>query len=90
MEEKSQIAEWYNGKSVFITGATGFMGKVLLEKLLYASPNIKSVYVLMRNKKGFEPEKRIEEMWKLPVNITSNCRNKFEAKDASCGQSFDV
>lgn len=69
MGEKSEIAEWYNGKSVFITGATGYMGKVLLEKLLYASPNIKNVYALMRNKKGCEPEKRIEEMWKLPVSI---------------------
>lgn len=71
-EEKSQIAEWYNGKSVFITGATGFMGKVLLEKLLYASPNIENIYILTRLKKGVEPEKRIEEMWKLPVSIKRN------------------
>lgn len=69
IKEKSQVAEWYNGKNVFITGATGFMGKVLLEKLLYASPNIKNIYILLRNKKGMEPEKRVEEMWKLPVSI---------------------
>lgn len=67
-EEKSEIAEWYNGQSIFITGGTGFMGKVLVEKLLYASPNIGNIYILMRSKRGKEPEKRIEEMWTLPVS----------------------
>ena len=32
--ECSPIQQFYQGKTVFITGATGFMGKVLLEKLL--------------------------------------------------------
>jgi alcohol-forming fatty acyl-CoA reductase len=27
--ERSEIAEFYNGRSVFITGGTGFMGKVI-------------------------------------------------------------
>jgi hypothetical protein len=33
--EKSEIAEFYNGRSVFITGGTGFMGKVRLFFLIY-------------------------------------------------------
>ena len=28
MEEKSQIRDFFNGKSIFITGATGLIGKV--------------------------------------------------------------
>jgi FlaA1/EpsC-like NDP-sugar epimerase len=28
------VSEWYTDKNIFITGATGFIGKVLLEKLL--------------------------------------------------------
>lgn len=71
MEEKSPITDWYKGQSVFITGATGFMGKVLLEKLLYSCPGIVNVYILLRPKRGRTPEQRIEDMWKLPVrNLT--------------------
>ncbi|KAE8295830.1 Fatty acyl-CoA reductase 1 [Larimichthys crocea] len=43
------IPEYYAGKNVLITGATGFMGKVLLEKLLRSCPEVKSVYVMVRD-----------------------------------------
>ncbi len=35
------IPEYYVGKNVLITGATGFMGKVLLEKLLRSCSGVK-------------------------------------------------
>ncbi|KAF2896919.1 hypothetical protein ILUMI_09255 [Ignelater luminosus] len=60
------ISEWYKGRSIFITGATGFMGKVLLEKLLYQS-EVERVYILIRSKRGRFPHQRIEDMWKLPM-----------------------
>lgn len=56
------IPEYYDGKSVLITGATGFMGKVLLEKLLRACPAVKAVYVLVRQKAGQDPHTRVAEM----------------------------
>ncbi|XP_054055817.1 fatty acyl-CoA reductase 1 isoform X2 [Rissa tridactyla] len=56
------IPEYYEGKNVLLTGATGFMGKVLLEKLLRSCPNVKAVYVLVRHKVGQTPEARIEEI----------------------------
>uniref|UniRef100_A0A8C4RTW6 Fatty acyl-CoA reductase n=2 Tax=Erpetoichthys calabaricus TaxID=27687 RepID=A0A8C4RTW6_ERPCA len=56
------IPKYYEGKNVLITGATGFMGKVLLEKLLRSCPNVKAVYVLVRPKAGQDPEQRIQEM----------------------------
>ena len=34
MAEGSKIAKFYDDKSVFITGATGFMGKVIMLKPL--------------------------------------------------------
>ncbi|XP_063052872.1 fatty acyl-CoA reductase 1 isoform X2 [Engraulis encrasicolus] len=56
------IPEYYEGKSVLITGATGFMGKVLLEKLLRSCPGVKSTYVLVRSKAGQSPQQRIADM----------------------------
>lgn len=46
------IADFYGGKNILITGATGFMGKVLVEKLLRDCRDVKSIYVLVRMKRG--------------------------------------
>jgi fatty acyl-CoA reductase len=48
MLDLSNIASFYEGRSVFITGATGFMGKVLVEKLLRSCCGIKHLFLLMR------------------------------------------
>lgn len=52
------IPEWYAGKNVFISGATGFLGKVLVEKLLRDCPEIGSLYLMIRAKRGQSPEQR--------------------------------
>lgn len=67
--ELSPVQEFYKGKTVFITGASGFMGKVLLEKLLYSCSELKQAIILMRPKREKTPEKRLEEMFKLPVSV---------------------
>ncbi|CAL9697038.1 unnamed protein product [Knipowitschia caucasica] len=56
------IPEYYAGKNVLITGATGFMGKVLLEKLLRSCPDVRLAYVMVRSKAGQSPQARIVEM----------------------------
>uniref|UniRef100_A0A2K5YI13 Fatty acyl-CoA reductase n=1 Tax=Mandrillus leucophaeus TaxID=9568 RepID=A0A2K5YI13_MANLE len=56
------IPEYYEGKNVLLTGATGFLGKVLLEKLLRSCPKVNSVYVLVRQKAGQTPQERVEEV----------------------------
>ncbi|MEE6499171.1 hypothetical protein FKM82_003345 [Ascaphus truei] len=56
------IPDFYKGKNVLITGATGFMGKVLLEKLLRSCPSVKAVYVLVRPKASQKPQERVTEM----------------------------
>lgn len=42
------ISEYYNGKSILLTGTTGFVGKVILEKLFRTFPNVRTVYVSVR------------------------------------------
>ncbi|XP_049883826.1 putative fatty acyl-CoA reductase CG5065 [Pectinophora gossypiella] len=54
-----EIPRFYAGRSVFITGATGFMGKVLIERLLSTCPEIGRLYLLMRAKRDVMPEKRL-------------------------------
>ncbi|XP_061577175.1 fatty acyl-CoA reductase 1 isoform X2 [Cololabis saira] len=56
------IPEYYTGKNVLLSGATGFMGKVLLEKLLRSCPDVRAVYVMVRSKAGQSPQARIADM----------------------------
>lgn len=48
------IAKFYENKSLLVFGATGFVGKVLVEKLLRACGSLKVIYVVIRGKKNGE------------------------------------
>ncbi|XP_054264571.1 fatty acyl-CoA reductase wat-like isoform X2 [Macrosteles quadrilineatus] len=56
------IQEFYRGANVLITGATGFVGKILTEKLIRCVPNIGHIYLLIRGKKGKSSEERFESL----------------------------
>lgn len=75
-EPRTAVQSFYKGKTIFITGASGFMGKVLLEKLLYSCSDLDKIYILMRPKKGLSIESRIDNMFKLPVRHCSNYETK--------------
>nr|ARD71191.1 fatty acyl reductase [Spodoptera exigua] len=53
------IPEYFAGREVLITGATGFMGKVLVERLLWTCPDIGRLHLLMRHKRDVAPDKRL-------------------------------
>ncbi|KAI8512892.1 cyclin-dependent kinase inhibitor far1 [Branchiostoma belcheri] len=55
----SSVVEYYRGKTVLVTGATGFMGKVLVEKLLRSCPDLEGLYLMVRPKAGQTPTERI-------------------------------
>jgi len=48
MEHNPSLKQFYKGKSILITGATGFLGKVLLYRLLSLFPQINKIYILIR------------------------------------------
>jgi fatty acyl-CoA reductase len=55
------ILEFYQGKSLFLTGVTGFLGKVLLERILSALDVVNKVYILIRPKKGSSLDERFKK-----------------------------
>jgi len=63
------IPEYYRGKTVFITGATGFIGKVLVEKLLRSCPQVQAIYCLTRSKQGEAAADRLNRMLSEPVSF---------------------
>ncbi|XP_022120956.1 putative fatty acyl-CoA reductase CG5065 [Pieris rapae] len=63
LSDVPNIGEYYKGKTIFITGGSGFMGKVLLEKLLYSCSDLDRIYVLLRSKKGVKPEDRLATLY---------------------------
>ncbi|EZA60711.1 Putative fatty acyl-CoA reductase [Ooceraea biroi] len=54
----SSISDWFSNRSVFVTGGTGFMGKILISKLLLSCPNIADIFIVIRKKKGVDPQTR--------------------------------
>ena len=80
---ESKISQFYDDKTVFITGATGFMGKVksvqkddfkilgnlfqVLVEKLLRSTRVKKIYLLIRPKKGIETKVRLEELMSAKI-----------------------
>ena len=65
----SEIADYFKDKSIFLTGATGFLGKVLIEKLLKSCHDLKCIYILIRSKKGYDADARLNELLNFKVNL---------------------
>jgi fatty acyl-CoA reductase len=49
------IQDHFLGKRILLTGVTGFLGKTILEKLLWDVPNIEKIYLLVRPADGSAP-----------------------------------
>lgn len=66
------IQDFFKGRNVLVTGATGFMGKVLIEKLVRSCPDIGKICLLVRNKKGKDTNSRIKEILDVKVCFNLN------------------
>lgn len=79
----SPIVNFYNDRSVFITGATGFMGKVIiacsvlvmtctrcpqvLVEKLLRSTQVSNIFLLIRPKKGVSTKDRLQQLLSAPI-----------------------
>ncbi|CAI9774571.1 unnamed protein product [Fraxinus pennsylvanica] len=46
--ELSSILPFLKNRTILITGATGFLAKIYIEKILRVQPNVKKLYLLLR------------------------------------------
>ncbi|XP_045534626.1 putative fatty acyl-CoA reductase CG5065 [Papilio machaon] len=73
------VADFYAGKSVFITGGTGFLGKAFIEKLLY-STDIEKIYILIRETQQLRAHVRLRNILENPIfsRLKKDKPNAFE------------
>lgn len=62
------VAESFRNGIVLITGSTGFLGKILSEKLLRSCP-VKNIVLLVRSKKDLSASQRVAKIFKQTVSI---------------------
>lgn len=80
------VQEFFRDATIFLSGGTGFMGKMLIEKLLRSCPHIKHIYLLVRMKKGKTPHERIDDIFQDRVSeilYRMSCA-LFSAKTGMC------
>ncbi|XP_055930548.1 fatty acyl-CoA reductase 1-like [Argiope bruennichi] len=65
--EFPRVADFYEGKTIFLTGASGYLGVIILETLLRCCPGIRTIYILLREKRGVQPECRKEQIFKKQI-----------------------
>lgn len=69
MDSGLRVSETFANQSVLVTGASGFLGKVLVEKLLFSVPHIHKIYLLIRPLKGSAPRDRLNKI----LNVSVKC-----------------
>lgn len=68
--ELSAVQQFYRDSTVLITGGTGFLGKVLIEKLLRACPQLNQIVLLIRSKKEANCQERLDKLMTETVSIS--------------------
>jgi fatty acyl-CoA reductase len=69
--ETNRISELFVNKTLLITGGTGFLGKVLIEKVLRTCPGVKKIYLIVRSKLDKTSKERLKQIFSGPVSQKS-------------------
>ncbi|XP_046383097.1 putative fatty acyl-CoA reductase CG5065 [Ischnura elegans] len=83
--KKPSVAQVFQGQSVLVSGATGFVGKVLLEKLLRCCPGVGRIYLIVRPKRGNSLKERVKDL--LENTFFDRCRSERGSINWCCGSA---
>ncbi|XP_065850268.1 fatty acyl-CoA reductase 3-like isoform X3 [Euphorbia lathyris] len=59
--ELGSITEFLENKTFLVTGATGFLAKIFVEKILRVQPNVKKLYLLLRASDAKSAMQRLQQ-----------------------------
>lgn len=76
VDSTSPIKDFLRNKTIFLTGGFGFIGKLLIEKLLVC--DVKKIYLLVRAKKGKSLAERFEKLISEPVSQITSKNTSFK------------
>ncbi|KAG8371182.1 hypothetical protein BUALT_Bualt13G0060400 [Buddleja alternifolia] len=80
--EENKIIQNFEGKTIFITGSTGFLAKILVEKILRVQPNVKKLFLLIRPSNAKSIEQRFHKEV-VDTKLFQVLRNKWGENSTS-------
>lgn len=81
----TETGAFFKGKTVLVTGGTGFLGKVLLEKILWQLPDICKIVLLIRPLSNKDPEGTVRLRAQREI-FSSSIFSRLRSRH---GQSFE-
>uniref|UniRef100_A0A2P2NYX7 Fatty acyl-CoA reductase n=1 Tax=Rhizophora mucronata TaxID=61149 RepID=A0A2P2NYX7_RHIMU len=101
--EFGSVLQFLENKTILITGATGFLAKIFLEKTLRVQPKLKRVYLLLRAADAVSASHRfhnevvgkdlfrfLRERWGADFNSFINGKTVLVPGDISCGDDLGI
>jgi fatty acyl-CoA reductase len=80
--------------TVLLTGATGFLGKVVLHDLLFRAEDlgIERVFVVARSKRGTAASDRVDSLWRSPAltSLPPRVRERLSLVEADLADESDL
>ncbi|XP_072998157.1 probable fatty acyl-CoA reductase 4 [Typha latifolia] len=71
------VAEYLEDKSIFVTGSTGFIAKIFIEKVLRTQPKVKKLFLLVRAKDDASAKKRVDAEV-MQMDVFQILREKYQ------------
>ncbi|XP_012263699.2 putative fatty acyl-CoA reductase CG5065 [Athalia rosae] len=87
-ERPNSLRDLISDSQVFLTGATGFVGGVLLERILRAELPPKKVFLLVRKRRGADPRDRVKEIFSSPLfsDVRADRLNLIQVIEGDVGE----
>ncbi|OTF78459.1 hypothetical protein BLA29_002307 [Euroglyphus maynei] len=85
-KQSLSVVDFYANKTILITGSTGSIGQLLLEKLLRECSNVKRIYLIIRSKKSLSSQQRLKKMFSTSLLFEHHSLDKVYAIDGDLCQ----